>query len=96
MIELRKTREFDRWLSRLKDRQARAKIDIRLRHLSAGHAGDQKAVGDGVHELRVHCGPGYRVYFTRRGTALVIILAGGDKSSQVKDIRLAQQLSREL
>jgi len=96
MIELRKTREFDRWLLHLKDRQARAKIDIRIRLLSAGHAGDQKAVGEGVHELRIHYGPGYRVYFTRRGTELVIILAGGDKGSQAKDIRLAQRLSREI
>ncbi len=96
LIELRKTREFERWLSRLRDMQAEVRIDARIDLLAKGHAGDSKAVGGGVYEMRIRYGPGYRVYYTRRGWSLVIVLAGGDKSSQEKDIRLARRLAREL
>ncbi len=96
MIEVRKTREFERWLLELRDQQAKGRIRARIDLLEEGHAGDHKAVSEGVFEMRIHCGPGYRVYFKRQGSTIVIILAGGDKNSQDKDIRLALRLSREL
>jgi putative addiction module killer protein len=96
MIELRKTPEFERWLDGLRDLQGRARIQRRLHRLRQGHLGDNKHVGEAVLELRIHAGPGYRVYVTRRGTAVVIVLAGGDKSSQEKDIRFAQKLASNL
>jgi putative addiction module killer protein len=96
LIELLKTPEFDRWISRLRDDRAGRRINSRLDLLAIGHPGDHKAVGEGVYELRIHCGPGYRVYYTYRGSRLVIVLAGGDKSSQDKDIRLAHRLAKEI
>lgn len=96
MIEIRKTLTFAKWLDGLRDLRARARIQARVERLAAGHAGDVKSVGAGVSELRIDFGPGYRVYFTKRGTAVVILLAGGDKRSQSVDIKLALRLARNL
>lgn len=96
MIELLKTQEFLRWVSKLRDDRAEIRINSRLDLLAIGHPGDHKAVGEGVYELRIHYGPGYRVYYTYRGSKLVIVLAGGDKSSQNKDIRRAKNLTKRL
>ncbi|MEL4504786.1 type II toxin-antitoxin system RelE/ParE family toxin [Luteococcus sp. H138] len=95
MIEVLTTQEFDRWLRRLKDRQGRLRILSRLDRLAAGNFGDVKPVGGGVMELRLAFGPGYRVYLTRRGKQLVLLLCGGDKSSQADDIIRARQLAAE-
>ena len=96
MLEVRETATFVQWFNSLKDRAARARIDIRIRRLSLGNPGDVKSVGEGVSELRVDFGPGYRVYFIQRAEVLVVLLAGGDKSSQVRDIRQAKALARDL
>lgn len=96
MIEVRQTDTYAKWFSGLRDRQARTRIDIRIRRLSLGNPGDVKPVGDGISELRVDQGPGYRVYYVQRGPVLVILLAGGDKSSQERDIRVAKDLARNL
>ncbi|MBI5197915.1 MAG: type II toxin-antitoxin system RelE/ParE family toxin [Nitrospirae bacterium] len=85
-----------RWFNSLRDRQARARIDIRIRRLSLGNPGDVKPGGKGVSELRIDYGPGYRVYFVQRGQMLVILLAGGDKQNQNRDIKKALELAREL
>lgn len=82
---------FRDWLEELRDRQARAKIRVRLNRIRLGNLGDSKSVGDGVHELRIPHGPGYRVYFGRKGNTIVILLFGGDKKTQSKDIALAKQ-----
>ena len=99
MIEIRQTDVYARWLEKLRDRQAKARIAIRIRRLSLGNPGDVRPVGGGVSELRIDYGPGYRVYFMKQGAALVILLAGGDKSTQADDIakarNLAQILSKE-
>ena len=94
MVEIRRTDAYDRWFRRLRDRNAREVINVRIRRLREGRAGDARSVGEGVSELRVHYGPGYRIYFTRRGRRLVILLAGGDKDSQERDIRMARSLAR--
>ena len=96
MIEIRKTDVFARWLDGLKDLQARARIQARIERLAAGNPGDVKPAGEGVSELRIDYGPGYRVYFKRRGRKLIILLAGGDKTSQAQDIKKAQRLARDL
>ena len=96
MIVIRKTELFARWLDGLRDLRARARVQVRIERLASGHAGDIKAVGEGVSELRIDYGPGYRVYFARRGAAVVILLAGGDKRTQVADIRAAIRLARNL
>jgi len=96
MMEVRQTDEYAEWFKDLRDRQARARINARIRRLSLGNPGDVKPVGEGVSELRIHCGPGYRVYFVRRGETLVILLAGGHKRTQNRDIRTALELAREL
>ena len=93
---MRQTETFSAWLRSLVDSRARAKIAARIDRLMAGNAGDVAPVGEGVSELRIHYGPGYRVYYVQRGKALVILLCGGDKSSQVSDIRAAKQLASEL
>ncbi len=93
MIEVRRTSEFDAWLRGLRDREARARILVRIDRLQLGLAGDVKPVGYGVSELRIDHGPGYRIYFVKRGEQLVILLAGGDKRTQASDIRLAHQLA---
>jgi putative addiction module killer protein len=96
MIEVRKTEDFARWLDELPDLRARARVQVRIERLVAGLAGDAKPVGEGVSELRIHYGPGYRVYFTRHGKAVVILLAGGDKRTQSRDIMKALRLARNL
>ena len=96
MIEIRKTDVFARWLDGLKDLRARARIQARIERLAAGNPGDVKPAGEGVSELRIDYGPGYRVYFKRRGRKLIILLAGGDKTSQAQDIKKAQRLARDL
>jgi putative addiction module killer protein len=96
MLEIRQTGAFDRWLRRLKDDRARAKIAARIQRMSLGNFGDVSPVGEGISELRIHDGPGYRVYFMRRGADLIILLAGGDKSSQARDITTAKALAKEL
>lgn len=87
---------FEKWLSDLRDRQTRSRILTRLSHVQEGNFGDHKSVGDGVSELRFAFGPGYRVYYTRRGNVVVIMLCGGDKGSQQGDIRKAKALAAEL
>ena len=96
MIEVRKTEIFVDWMARLRDHRARAKIAARIDRLAHGNPGDVEPVGEGVSELRIHYGPGYRVYFVRRGSALVILLCGGDKATQAKDIRSAKALAANL
>jgi putative addiction module killer protein len=96
MFIVRQTDEFMKWLDELKDQRAQLRIVVRLRQAEAGNLGDWKAVGDGVAEMRVDVGPGYRLYFTRRGRELVVLLCGGDKSSQQADIRRAKALAERL
>ena len=96
MWEIRKTAEFAAWLDALSDVRARARIQVRVERLAAGNAGDAKAVGQGVSELRIDYGPGYRVYFVRQGKAVIVLLAGGDKTTQVADIKAALRLARNL
>jgi putative addiction module killer protein len=93
MITVEKTAEFDAWLRSLRDRQARSRINSRLLRLSLGNMGDVRPVGNGVSELRIHYGPGYRVYFVQRGAVLVVLLCGGDKSTQDADIEDAKRLA---
>ena len=96
MAELRQTSVFAKWLGGLRDRQARARIQVRLDRLALGLAGDVKPVGSGVSELRIDHGPGYRVYFKRKGDDVVILLAGGNKRTQDRDIQRALALARDL
>ena len=96
MLEVRQTATYSAWFDRLRDQAAKVRIDIRIRRLSLGNPGDVKPVGEGVSELRVNCGPGYRIYYVQRGEEFVVLLAGGDKSTQVQDIREAKDLAREL
>lgn len=96
MIEVRQTSTFAKWLKSISDENAKARITIRIRRLSLGNPGDVKPVGNGVSEMRVDYGPGYRVYFVKKGNAIVILLTGGDKRSQKKDIDAAKTLAREL
>ena len=96
MIEIRKTAVFAKWIDGLKDIRARARVMVRIERLAGGNPGDVRPVGEGVSELRIDHGPGYRVYFIRRGQELIILLAGGDKRSQKKDIRTAIRLAQDL
>ena len=96
MIEIRQTETYLCWFNALRDRQAKARIDIRIRRLSLGNPGDVKPVGQGVSELRINYGSGYRVYFVQRGETLIILLAGGDKRTQNKDIKTALDLAQNL
>ena len=96
MIEIRKTEVYARWLDGLRDLRARARVQVRIERLASGNRGDARTVGEGVRELRIDYGPGYRVYFTNRGAAVVILLAGGDKRTQAADIRTAIRLARDL
>ena len=93
MIELKQTEIFRHWRLNLRDQRARALIAARLDRLSYGHIGDVAPVGEGISELRIHYGPGYRVYFQRRGKTIIVLLSGGDKSTQVKDIKVAKRLA---
>ena len=96
MIEIRKTDTYARWLDGLRDIRARARVLARVERLAAGNPGDVKAVGEGVSELRIDYGPGYRIYFTMRGHTVIILLAGGDKSTQASDIKRALRIARNL
>jgi len=96
VLEVRQTVEFEEWFDGLRDRQARARIDVRLRRLSLGNPGDVKPVGEGVSELRIDYGPGYRVYFIRQGQSVVVLLAGGDKRTQAADVARAIELAHHL
>lgn len=95
MIEIRQTERFARWFERLRDRTARTRIQARIRRLSLGNPGDVSPIGEGVSEMRIDYGPGYRVYFVQRGAALIILLAGGDKRTQQQDIATALRLARD-
>ncbi len=90
------TEAFDAWYHGLKDKQAARRIQVRIDRAEDGQLGDCKPVGEGVSEMRIHHGPGYRVYFMQRGLEIVILLAGGDKSSQARDIQQALQLARQI
>lgn len=94
MGEIRRTPDFDKWLSSLKDSRIKAKIRVRIARLANGLFGDVKPARGGISELRIDEGPGYRIYFTRRGSTLFLLLVGGDKSTQTKDIEKALQLAR--
>lgn len=96
MIELRKTDTYVRWFERLSDQNARARINIRIRRLLLGNPGDVSPVGGGVSELRIDYGPGYRVYYVKRGEVLIVLLAGGDKRTQHRDIQTALELAHEI
>jgi putative addiction module killer protein len=96
VIEIRQTDEYSRWFEKLRDRQARARILARVRRLSLGNSGDAAPVGEGVSELRINYGPGYRIYFKQFGSTLVVLLAGGDKRSQKRDIEKAKSQARNL
>ncbi|HWD29827.1 MAG TPA: type II toxin-antitoxin system RelE/ParE family toxin [Rhizomicrobium sp.] len=93
MFEVRETTVFRRWLDELSDANARLRVNVRIRRLAAGNAGDAKSVGGGISELRIDYGPGYRVYFARRGRVVILLLTGGDKRSQWKDISAAKKLA---
>jgi putative addiction module killer protein len=96
MSEVRKTPQFQKWLDNLSDPKAYAQIETRLFRLALGLTGDAKPVGKGVSELRIDYGPGYRIYFTNRGNTLILILIGGDKRTQDKDIRIAIKLAENM
>jgi putative addiction module killer protein len=96
MIEIRETDLYHEWFEHLNDKRAKARIDVRIRRVSLGKFGNVKPVGKGVSELRIDYGPGYRVYLTQHGNILVILLCGGDKSTQGKDIQLAHELAQAL
>lgn len=94
-IEIRQTLQFDKWFHDLRDRRARLRIADRLKRLAAGNAGDTKSVGDSVQELRLAFGPGYQIYYIWRGNTLVLLLTGGDKDNQTRDIAKAKELAKE-
>ena len=96
MLEVRQSQTYADWFKDLRDRTAKIRINIRIRRLSLGNPGDVKPVGEGVSELRVDYGPGYRIYFIQKADVFIVLLAGGDKSSQDRDIRNAKLLAREL
>jgi putative addiction module killer protein len=95
MYTIQQTQIFAKWLTALRDARAKAAIILRLDRVRAGHLGDVKTLGNGVFELRVEVGPGYRLYFTRRGISVILLLVGGDKSSPTRDIKRAKQLAKE-
>ena len=95
MFEIRRSAVFEAWLRGLKDRTATAIVARRIRRIAMGNLGDVKSLGDGISEVRIHHGPGYRVYFTRRGNTVIVLLCGGDKGSQSRDIDLAKALAKE-
>ena len=96
MVEIRKTATFSKWMDGLRDIRARARIQVRIERLAVGLVGDAKPVGHGVSELRIDYGPGYRVYYKKQGQTVVVLLAGGDKKTQARDIETALQLARNL
>lgn len=95
MIEIKQTETFRSWEARLRDRRARTLIAARVTRLAEGLPGDVAPVGEGVSELRIHHGPGYRIYFQKRGNVLVVLLCGGDKGTQARDIAMAKKLAQE-
>lgn len=95
MIEIKQTETFRKWRERLKDERARVLIASRLDRLAFGHTGDVVPVGQGISELRIHYGPGYRIYFQKKGNSIIVLLCGGDKNSQEKDIKTAKCLANE-
>ena len=96
MVEIRKTALYVQWFESLRDRRVKARVDVRVFRLAHGNPGQHRVLTDGVVELKIDYGPGYRVYFTRRGAELVLLLAGGDKSSQQQDIEAAIRLAKEI
>jgi putative addiction module killer protein len=96
MFEIRKTETYAKWLDGLRDIHARARVQVRVERLAVGNPGDVRPIGEGVSELRIDYGPGYRVYFTMRGSTVIILLAGGDKRTQAADIKTALRLARNL
>ena len=95
MLTIRRTATFDDWLRRLKDRRAIGRITFRLLRVEDGNLGDVKSVGDGVSEMRIDCSPGYRLYYIREGALIVVLLCGGDKTTQARDIAEAKRLAKE-
>ena len=96
MVEVRQTDSYAKWYRSLRDQNAKARIDVRIRRVSLGNFGDVKSVGGGVRELRINYGPGYRVYFVQHGDVLVILLCGGDKRTQAKDIEAAKSMAKTI
>ena len=96
MIEIRKTSQFAKWIDSLQDLRARARIQARIERLSTGNPGDVKPVGEGISEMRINYGPGYRVYYIQHERRVIILLAGGDKSTQARDIKVALHLAQNL
>ncbi len=96
MVEVRQTHEFSSWLRRLRDANAAARIVGRIRRLELGNPGDSRSVGQGILEMRVDYGPGYRIYYLHRGAEIVVLLCGGDKRTQQQDIQRAQKLAEAL
>ena len=96
MFEIRKTEVYVKWLDSLRDVRARARVLVRVERLAAGNPGDVRPVGEGVSELRIDYGPGYRVYFKKQGCTIVVLLAGGDKRTQSQDVKTALRLARNL
>jgi len=96
VIEVRQTAHFTHWLDNLRDQQARLRIATRIRRLELGNPGDVRPAGEGISEMRIAYGPGYRLYFVSAGRTVVILLCGGDKSSQDRDIALAKQMAKEI
>ena len=96
MLEVRKTEVYAQWLDGLRDVRARARVLVRVERLAAGNPGDVRSVGEGVSELRIDYGPGYRVYFKKQGRMIVVLLVGGDKRTQSRDVRTALRLARNL
>ena len=95
MITLKQTETFRKWFAKLRDERAATAITARLDQLAFGHAGDVRPVGKGISELRIHYGPGYRVYFRQHGSTIIVLLCGGDKGSQQRDIRTAHDLANQ-
>ena len=96
MVDVYKSDVYEKWLTKLRDHQAKHAIEARLDRIRGGHFGDIKSVGDGVQEIRIHVGPGYRIYFLRRGDVLVVLLCGGNKTTQRKDIELAKIIAANM
>lgn len=96
MYTVQETEAFSKWLYGLRDRAARARIHTRMARLAAGHVGDAKSIGNGISELRINYGPGYRVYYIQRGKTVILLLAGGDKKSQARDISVAIEIAKTL
>lgn len=95
MVEIIKSDTFDRWLRKLRDSQAKARVEMRIRRLSLGNAGDVQPIGEGLSEMRIDYGPGYRVYYLQQSKVLVLLLCGGDKRTQQKDIVKAREIATQ-